>query len=54
VPQELDPFLTQVNPGVTQAGRVIFTVAPGASGFQLKLGDAAFFSAEEGFVYLGF
>jgi hypothetical protein len=54
VPQELDPFLTQVNPGVTQPGRVIFTVAPGASGFKLKLGDAAFFGAEEGFVNLGF
>lgn len=54
VPQELDPFLTQVNPGVTQPGRVIFTVAPDASGFRLRLGDAAFFGDEEGFVRLGF
>jgi hypothetical protein len=54
VPQNLDPFLKQVNPGVTEQGRVIFTVAPDASGFQLRLGDAAFFGAEEGYVNLGF
>lgn len=54
VPQELDPFLTQVNPGVTKPGRVIFTVAPGASGYKLKLGDATFFGGEEGLVKLGF
>lgn len=54
VPQDLDPFLKQVNPGVTEQGRVIFTVAPDASGFQLRLGDAAFFGTEEGYVNLGF
>lgn len=53
VPQELDPFLKQVNPGVTEDGRVI-TVAPDASKFKLRLGDAEFFGDEEGFVRLGF
>jgi hypothetical protein len=54
VPSDLDPFLEQVNPGVTKKGRVIFTVAPNASKFKLRLGDAAFFGDEEGFVRLGF
>ena len=54
VPSDLDPFLEQVNPGVTKKGRVIFTVAPDASKFKLKLGDAAFFGDAEGVVRLGF
>ncbi len=54
VPSDLDPFLEQVNPGVSKKGRVIFTVAPDASKFKLRLGDAAFFGDEEGFVKLGF
>jgi hypothetical protein len=33
IPMRKDIFLKEVNPGVTQKGRVIFTVAPDASGF---------------------
>ncbi len=54
IPQNLDIFFEQVNPGVTKQGRVIFTVAPNASNLELRLGDAAFFGSEEGFVKLGF
>ncbi|WP_166397246.1 DUF4352 domain-containing protein [Rubrobacter marinus] len=49
-----DIFLDQVNPGVTQQGEVIFTVAPGASDFTLELGDTDMFSDENGYVDLGF
>ncbi len=49
-----DIFLNQVNPGVTQQGEVIFTVAPGASKFTLELGDAQMFSDENAYVDLGF
>ena len=54
IPPEQDVFLNQVNPGVTDEGRVIFTVAPDASGFTLRLGDAAIFGGETGLVELGF
>ncbi len=47
-------FLEQVNPGVSQQGEAIFTVAPGANTFELELGDAAFFSDEAARVPLGF
>jgi hypothetical protein len=39
---------------VTDDGRVIFTVAPDASGFILEVGDAQMFSDESGRVDLGF
>lgn len=54
IPTEMDIFLTQVNPGVTQQGQVVFTVAPDAGGFTLELGDAEMFSDELGSVELGF
>ncbi len=49
-----DIFLNQVNPGVTQQGEVIFTVAPDAKNFELELGDAAVFSDKKARVALGF
>ena len=45
-------LLEQINPGVTQEGEVIFSVAPEASGFQLELGTGA--QAQRGLVDLGF
>ncbi len=54
VPNERNIFLEQVNPGVAKEGTVIFTVAPDASGFRLRVGDAALFSNSEAFVDLGF
>lgn len=49
-----DIFLDQVNPGVTQEGEVIYTVAPGAKGFKVEVGDAALFSDEKKTINLGF
>jgi hypothetical protein len=43
-------LLEQINPGVTQEGEVIFSIAPEASGFQLELGTGA----QTGLVDLGF
>jgi hypothetical protein len=54
IPAEKDIFLTQVNPGVTQEGAVIYTVAPNASGFTLHAGDLEFFGADEAKITLGF
>jgi Domain of unknown function (DUF4352) len=54
IPPDKDVFLNQVNPGVTDDGQVIFTVAPGAAGFTLEVGDAAFFSDENARIDLGF
>jgi hypothetical protein len=54
IPAEKDIFLTQVNPGVTQEGAVIYTVAPDASGFTLHAGDLEFFGADEAKITLGF
>jgi hypothetical protein len=48
-----DIFLNQVNPGVTQQGEVIYTVAPDASGFVLSAGDTQMFGGENVFVDLG-
>ena len=53
VPVEKDIFLEQVNPGVTQEGRIIFTTAPDASDFTLEVGGADFLSSETGRVNLG-
>ena len=39
VPIDLDIFLEPVNPGVSTDGRVIYEVAPDATGFTLKLDD---------------
>ncbi len=50
---ERDLFLTQVNPGVTQEGTAIFTVAEGASGFVMQV-SGGFLSGETGNVDLGF
>jgi len=39
IPQERNIFLEQVNPGVSKNGQVIFSVAPGGSGYKLQLKD---------------
>jgi hypothetical protein len=54
VPPSKDIFLENVNPGVTRQGQVIFTVASGASGFKLQVGDTNPFSGKNGYVELGF
>ncbi len=54
IPEGRDLFLEQVNPGVTQEGQVIFTVAPDAADFQLEVGGAGFLSTETGRINLGF
>jgi hypothetical protein len=54
IPAEKDIFLNQVNPGVTQEGRIIYSVAPDASGFTIHAGDLKFFGAEEAKIKLGF
>jgi hypothetical protein len=54
VPANKDIFLENVNPGVTRQGQVIFTVAPGASGFELQVGDTDMLSDKNGYVDLGF
>jgi len=54
IPAEKDIFLTQVNPGVTQEGAIIYSVAPDASGFTLHAGDLEFFGTKEAKISLGF
>jgi hypothetical protein len=54
VPANKDIFLENVNPDVTRPGEVIFTVASGASGFKLHVGDTNMFSDKNGYVDLGF
>lgn len=53
VPAERNVIFEEVNPGVTQQGTVIFTVADGASGFTLELAGG-FFATETGIVNLNF
>jgi hypothetical protein len=53
VPPRVDLFLQQINPGVTQPGRVIFNIAPDASGLILRVGDGNPFSDVNGYVNLG-
>ena len=53
IPDGRNIFLENVNPGVTDQGQAIFTVAPGATGFELELGDADLFSDTKGTVPLG-
>ena len=40
IPDDRNIFLENVNPGVTDEGQAIFTVAPDSTGFKLELGDA--------------
>ncbi len=54
VEPDKDIFLDQVNPGVSKEGEVIFTVAPGASGFTLEAGDTDMFADENAYMDLGF
>jgi hypothetical protein len=42
VPTNLDIFLEPVNPGVSKNGRVIYQVAPDATGFTLTVDDVEF------------
>jgi uncharacterized protein DUF4352 len=53
VPPRLDLLLQQVNPGVTHQARVVFNIAPEASGLILRLGDGDPFSDVNGYVNLG-
>lgn len=53
IPDARNIFLENVNPGVTDQGQAIFTVAPGSTGFELELGDADLFSDTKGTVPLG-
>ena len=54
VPAKKDIFLENVNPDVARPGEVIFTVASGASGFKLQVGDTIPFTDKNGYVDLGF
>jgi hypothetical protein len=54
IPNDRDIFLEQVNPGLTKEGQVIFSVAPGASGFRLELSDTNWFKTGKAYVDLGF
>ena len=54
VPTNKEVFLENVNPDVTRPGEVIFTVASGASGFKLQVGDTIPFTDKNGYVDLGF
>jgi hypothetical protein len=53
VPENMDLFLNQVNPGVSQQGRAVFNVAPDAQGLILRAGDANLFSDDNAYVRLG-
>ncbi len=50
VPLDLDIFLDPVNPGVSTDGRVIYEVAPDATGFTLTVDDVEF-ARDESAVY---
>lgn len=54
IPVEKDIFLNQVNPGVIQEGRIIYSVAPDAAGFTVHAGDLSLFGSEEAKISLGF
>jgi hypothetical protein len=48
-------FVTQIEPGATMEGLVIFSVDPDAAGFELRVGDATdFVSDKQGYIDLGF
>jgi Domain of unknown function (DUF4352) len=54
IPPEQQLFLENVNPGVSKQGQAIYTVASGASGFMLQVGDTNPFGGEVAFIDLGF
>ena len=56
IPREKNIFLERVNPGVSKEGQVIFSVAPGGSGYKLTLKDTNLFRSErnQAEVNLGF
>jgi hypothetical protein len=54
IPTEKDIFLEQVNPGVTERGMVIFTVAPDAGGFTFRGDDLDFWEERTAKVALRF
>jgi Domain of unknown function (DUF4352) len=54
IPPEQQLFLETVNPGVVKQGQAIYTVASGASGFMLQVGDANLFGGQVGYIDLGF
>lgn len=54
IPNDRNIFLEQVNPGVTEDGEVIFSVAPGASDFRLEISDTNLFRTGKAYVDLGF
>lgn len=53
IPPALDLFIEQVNPGLTQQGRVIFELAPDAKGLILRAGDTEMLSDENAYINLG-
>jgi Domain of unknown function (DUF4352) len=53
IPEDRDIFLENVNPGVTEEGQAIFTVAPDATDFERGLGDADLLSDDHGTAPLG-
>jgi hypothetical protein len=53
IPDDRNIFLENVNPGLTDRGQAIFTVAPDATGFELELGDADLLSEDRSTVPLG-
>jgi hypothetical protein len=52
IPNELNIFLTQVNPGVIQPAEVIFSVAAGGSGYKLLLKDTNLFKSSKNQAYV--
>ena len=54
IPAQKDIFLNQVNPGVTQEGRIIYSVAPDSEGFTVRAGDLSLFGGEDARIALGF
>lgn len=53
IPDDRKIFLENVNPGVTDKGQAIFTVAPESTGFEFEWGDADLLSDDHGTVPLG-
>ena len=54
IPAQKDIFLNQVNPGVTQEGQIIYSVAPDSRGYTVHAGDLSLFGGEEARIALGF
>lgn len=53
VPMDRDLFIEQVNPSLTQEGRVVFEVAPDAESLIMRAGDTDPFSDENAYIDLG-